>query len=285
MAEKVNYKLKGHEKFPLREGWLNKGLMAVTINPKVFSGNEGPDHLGVGTNMVKSIRHWMQSCNLIEKRKDGEFLTDLAEIIKEKDPYFEDSFTLWILHSNLAKNIGNSTIWYLFFNKFKLEEFNKNDLMNQMQIEIFKIIGKSAPKSSIKDDIDVMLNMYSKVNLKNDDPEDKNICPFSNLGLIKKEDDIYTKVQPDLRKINEMLILYEVSCLFENEKSLSIDRISTGENSLGALYHLSRVSINHYLDVLDTMEYIKVDRTAGLDMVYSVNIKSPLDIVWEYYNR
>lgn len=74
MAEKVNYKLKGHEKFPLREGWLNKGLMAVSINPKVFSGNEGHDHLGVGTNMVKSIRHWMQSCNLIEKRKDGEFL-------------------------------------------------------------------------------------------------------------------------------------------------------------------------------------------------------------------
>lgn len=26
MTNKVIYKLKGHEKFPLREGWINKGL-------------------------------------------------------------------------------------------------------------------------------------------------------------------------------------------------------------------------------------------------------------------
>ena len=32
-------KLKGHETFALREGWLNKGLAKVDANPKVFSEN------------------------------------------------------------------------------------------------------------------------------------------------------------------------------------------------------------------------------------------------------
>ena len=52
-------RLKGHEKFHLREGWIAKGLYGVSKNAKVFTGNEGTDQLGVGTNMVKSIKYWM----------------------------------------------------------------------------------------------------------------------------------------------------------------------------------------------------------------------------------
>ena len=50
-------KLKGHETFALREGWLNKGLAKVDANPKVFSENYGADALGVGSNMAKAIRY------------------------------------------------------------------------------------------------------------------------------------------------------------------------------------------------------------------------------------
>ena len=32
-------RLKGHEKFHLREGWITKGLYGVSKNPKVFTGN------------------------------------------------------------------------------------------------------------------------------------------------------------------------------------------------------------------------------------------------------
>ena len=35
MYEKV--KLKGHESFCIREGWVTKGLLAVQENPRVFS--------------------------------------------------------------------------------------------------------------------------------------------------------------------------------------------------------------------------------------------------------
>lgn len=48
---KWQIKLKGHETFALREGWLNKGLAKVDANPKVFSENYGADALGVGSNI------------------------------------------------------------------------------------------------------------------------------------------------------------------------------------------------------------------------------------------
>lgn len=283
MANKVIYKLKGHEKFPLREGWLTKGIMAANDNLKIFTDSKGPDVLGVGTNMVKSIRYWLLATKLIERRKNTEEISPLAKIIFEKDPYLEDVFSLWLIHSNLVKNIESATVWYMFFNKLDIDEFNKSDLQNQISLELFKYIGASVNEGAVKDDIDVLLNMYSKDMKKYDDPEEKNVCPLSALGLIRKEEETYMKVQPDLRKLNDYVILYELSCMFQNEKSLSIEKIATGEHSLGAIYHLTKVMVNKYLDNLEALGCIKVDRTAGLDVVYPVDIKTPIEIVRAYY--
>ena len=66
MAKK--YKIKGHETFILREGWLTKGLQAVVDNPMVFTDNYGADALGVGTNMAKAIRYWMKTAGILPER-------------------------------------------------------------------------------------------------------------------------------------------------------------------------------------------------------------------------
>lgn len=286
MTKKVNYKLKGHEKFPLREGWINKGISVAKKNgTHIFLEKQGPDMLGVGTNMVKSIRYWMQACGLLVKDGNKEKLSDIAEIIYVNDPYFEDIFSLWILHSNIAKNIKQATTWYMFFNKFNVDSFTKADLNNKMKQELFNYVGQQVTESSLKADVDVMLNMYAKNNNRNDDPEDKIISPFSALGIIKKEDEIYYKIQPDLRKIANELVLYEISCLLGNNKSISIETIASGEKSLGAIYNMTMVTVNKYLDNLETMEYIRVDRTAGLDMVYPLNVKSPTEIIENYYRK
>lgn len=286
MENKVNYRLKGHEKFPLREGWMNKGIFVAKENgTHIFLENRGPDVLGVGTNMVKSIRYWMQACGMLKKDGNKEKISEIAEIIFEKDPYFEDFFSLWLLHSNIAKNIKQATVWYMFFNKFKADSFSKTDLQEKMKQELFHYVGQNVTESSLRDDIDVLLNMYSKGEIRNEDPEDKIVSPLSVLGILKKEDEIYYKVQPDLRKIDNMLVLYEISCLFENETSLSIERIATGERSLGAIYHMTMVTVNKYLDSLESMGYIRVDRTAGLDMVYPSNIKEPIEVIKDYYNK
>lgn len=76
MIKKI--RLKGHETFILREGWLTKGLAAVEKDGTVFSKNSGADALGVGTNMAKAIRYWMQSAGFIGKLKQGSRKTGIT---------------------------------------------------------------------------------------------------------------------------------------------------------------------------------------------------------------
>jgi hypothetical protein len=275
--------IKGHEKFHLREGWIAKGLYGVSANPRVFSGSDGTDQLGVGTNMVKSIKYWMLAMGLIkEGQKNGAELTDLGKMILKYDPFLEDDLSLWLLHSYIAKNNFRSTVWYLFFNKCQAEEFTKEELYTVLRKELISYAETdSFPESSLKDDIDVLLNMYSK-DTKNDDPEDKNKCPLASLKLIKKEGDVYYRQQPDMRHFRDEIILYELGNIFEEESSIGIDYVA----ELAAnIYHLSRVAINTILDRLDNAGYITVNRTAGLDEIYPNKKISVKKIIEDYYTR
>lgn len=284
--EKVKIRLQGHEKFALREGWLTKGLMEISDNPKVFSEREAPDIFGIGSNMVKSLRYWLKAFGLIvENGNAGVKLTDIAQIIQKYDMYFEDIFTLWVLHSHIAKNIDEATSWYMFFNRCDVEDFDREQINSVVGREISKYINnENFSGKSLSSDIDVVLSMYGKVK-EMADPEDKNISPFAQLELIKNNDNFYTKVQTDRRIVSEWNVLYELAFWFKETSSVSIETISYGEKSLSAIYQMNSVAINEYLDRLDALGYIHVDRTAGLDMIYNETVLSPEEIMKEYYRH
>lgn len=281
MEKKIKIRLQGHEKFVLREGWLNKGIMQVAENPAVFLDKEAPDIFGIGNNMVKSLRYWMKAFGLTDE-KTGEF-TNCGKLIKKYDPYFEKNFTLWMLHSNIVKNSGEATIWYLLFNKCDIEELDKDQIVQLLTRELNKYADNiSYSEKSLRNDIDVLLSMYGKVR-EITDPEDKNVSPFAQLDLIKNSDGKYSKTQPDRRKISEWILLFELAEKLNNRTYVSIEEISEGVGSVSAIYQINNVMINEYLDRLDAMGFIRVDRTAGLDMIYRVNDLSQEQVIEEYY--
>ena len=57
----------GHEKFVFRQGWLKKGVDATTEDGLIFTRDEALVKLGVGKNMVRSIRHWCLTAGLLEE--------------------------------------------------------------------------------------------------------------------------------------------------------------------------------------------------------------------------
>lgn len=286
--EKVKYRLQGHEKFVLREGWLNKGLLVVDYQPTVFLDKNAPDIFGIGNNMVKSLRYWLKAFGLIEANGNaGAKLTDTAKIIKQHDLYFEDVFTLWVLHSHLVKNKEDATTWFLFFNRCDIEDLDRAQINAVVGRELIKHLNSSGfPEKSLGSDIDVLLSMYGKAK-EMTDPEDKNISPFSQLELIKTADNTYSKVIPDRRIINEWNVLYELAFWLQDTNSVSIEKISYGENSISAIYQINSVVINEYLDRLDALGYIRVDRTAGLDMIYKKDVSffTPEQVMSEYYKH
>lgn len=281
-------KLQGHEKFSIREGWLNKGMIILADPEKnrIFQDAEASIEFGIGTNMVKSLRYWMKAMGLMdEKAGEGAFLTDTGNLIMKNDIYLEDTFSLWIMHSSIARNIDYATTWYMYFNRCDAAALNKEELEKILIREVTKYAdGKKFSDKSVGSDLDVLLNMYSKEK-RREDPEDKNNSPFSVLGLVKKIDGKYEKVHPDRRIISEWNVLYELANLMKYESSISIEKAISGEMGLEKIYHMSSVLANELLDVLDTMGYIRVDRTAGLDMIYKLKEFDDIEVIREYYAK
>ncbi len=283
---KVKLKLQGHEKFALREGWINKGLMIIPKNPGVFLQQDAPDVFGIGNNMVKSLRYWMRALGLtIEGGTSGVKLSPMGELVAKYDPYIENPFTLWLMHSYIAKNKGDATSWYMYFNYCDANDLEKHQIYTILLRKITQYAGEQKfSEKSLNSDIDVLLNMYSKNKIKSD-PEDKNISPFSQLALIKNTDGKYTKNHPDRRIFSEFVVLYELENMLDGREGLSIDEAVNGENGLAKIYNLTSVMANEYFDRLDAAGYIRVVRTAGLDMIYPVKMSGALKVAEEYYKN
>lgn len=280
----IKIRLQGHEKFSLREGWLNKGLIMVNQDASAFQGKNGPDIFGIGNNMVKSLRYWLKAFGLIQESvTKGASLTEFGELILRHDPYFEDIFTIWLLHSHIAKNAEEATSWFIFFNRIDVEDIEKEYLEAILLREVTKYAsGISFSDKSVKNDLDVLLNMYSKSKVVTD-PEDKSVSPFAQLNLIKNVDGRFSKNHPERKAISEWVILYELASMLEDKDFISIEEAIDGEKGLSKIYQLTSVSANELFDRLESLDYIRINRTAGLDVIYKAKDISAREAIEEYY--
>ena len=127
-------KFRAHDTFFIRKGWLSKGMKYVYNKPDVFvDKNDNPmDVLGIGSNMVKALRYWLQTVGLTEEPNSGrrtQSFTDLGKAIYEHDRFIEETGTLFLLQYKLASNKEEATAWYYFFNEFSMSEFTKEDFV------------------------------------------------------------------------------------------------------------------------------------------------------------
>ena len=266
MANSV-FRIKGHESFIPREGWLNKGIHAVAQDRAVFAKGFGADTLGVGTNMAKSIRYWMKAMGLtIDAGGRGVSLSAIGDVIVRNDPYIEDIFTLWVLHTNLARNKELATSWYLFFNEIEVSTFKREELNGMMMDGLLTLTGMEVlPERSVKDDCSAILSMYCPAKEKNSDPEDKNASsPFAQLGLLSAlGKGGYEKTRPAVDAIDPLLVYYIFADRLITDGYLSIDEVVQGPNMPGKILNLNRVFLNEYLDTLQSHGHIIVNRTAN----------------------
>ena len=130
----IKYTFSGHESFPCKSLWLKKGYDFVN-HERNFNAPDAVIDLGVGKNMVSSIRFWLKSFGLY----DGEHLSELADYLFDevagRDKYMEDLATLWLLHFTMQ--LFRKSRQTLVFNKFKT--CLKNSNTRRYNIAIFKI--------------------------------------------------------------------------------------------------------------------------------------------------
>ena len=281
-------KFKGHESFYIRRGWLYKGLKNVRENEAVFLAKDAMEQLGLGSNMVKSLRYWMQATGLTtecsEHGRRVQYLTPLGQLIWKYDPYMEEMGTLWIIHAKLALQRELATSWYIFFNEFAMQTFQKEDFVRYVQQYT------DAAESSLASDFDCLISTYmSRSLLKGKtDPESNTDCPLGELELLApatRQAKLYCRKEINPKTIPMLVFLAVLYETVGERRELKIKELFSGTAgaSVGRIFQLELVGLMQILYQLEKAGYLKVIRTAGLDVIRLRAEGTALTLVEEYY--
>lgn len=276
-------KMKRHESFSIREGWIAKGIKTIKKNPKVFSSQNATDILGIGNNMVKSLKYWMIATRIIDVSSKNIKLSEFGELLDKYDEYLDDDFSWWMLHVMVALNIEEFYVLNVFFNKCVMQTFSKENL--------FEIISKRLYSKNIKfnentlvDEINMIIKTYC-IDEKIDNPENNFVCPLSNLELIKKiGKNSYVRNKPSVKKLNYLVVYFLILNLIKESDAMSIDDMLNAENGPSKILNLDKNLLNDYLDELRSNKLIDINRTAGLNMVYIRQRLSIKEIFAKYFD-
>ena len=259
------YKFKKNESFYIRDGWFEKALNTIaSSSANVFSKNTGSRMLGIGTNMAKSLKYWLQAAKIIEPSSMKTVLTEFGKMVYKYDRYFESDFTWYLVHYKLCVSKYDCPIFYHFFNS-NIKKMKKSDLINYF-LSVFEDEGVSAKEDYIDDDLSVFLKSYINDEIITN-PEDNYICPLSNLHLIKKTGGSVEKTRPSYSKFSALLVYYCLSSLYEFHSFNIEDSICEVEGPC-FVFNLDKNSYLQYLDELQRNGLITVNKTAGLNTVY-----------------
>ena len=295
----------GHETFPLRYGWLKKVYDAcVPIEKKkkgiitrdLFNNDEAIVTLGVGKNMVSSMRHWSIYTSLLDIDKNKNLvINDFArEIFGDNglDPWLENYATLWYIHWNLSskKNGKNHLYTYLwFFNFLNGTSFEKEALAARINESLKDLPDKKKPSPlTLKRDIDCFLGVYSSRVSKNKTDEDNIESPLTELELISPlvGRNLFQINRGSKPTISIYTFLFALLKFWEfyspNTKTLSFENICYNFMSPGRIFLLNEDSVSEYLSKLAdaTNRKFEYTETAGMKQVILSGEKNIKLDVW-----
>ena len=288
-------RFRAHETFFIRKGWLSKGMKNVAAKPDLFVDHEeNPmDILGIGSNMVKALRYWLQAVGITSEPKSGKRLqsfTPLGESIFNNDRYIEEIGTLYLLHYRLASNKEEASAWYYFFNKFSMQEFSKEDFVTLLHnYVLMEGDGEDVALRSLNDDFACIINTYLpryKANPTRVSPESNIDCPFGELGLVdfsSKSDKTYRKTIPSINTINPWITLAIISDRCGEKDEIGLNELLVGECNIGKIFNLDTLSLLEILHNVEKTGTIKIVRTAGLDVIKVIQHLSFQECVEHYY--
>jgi len=296
----VQHSFSGHETFPFRYPWLKKGFDAAVEDGHVFVRDDAITTLGVGKNMVRSIRHWCLAAGVLaENREGGPGLqpTDLGGLLLADDgldPYLEDPATLWLLHWQIASSRGRAATWFWTFSYFHEPEFTREALTSALYRWTQTLSGKEIAETSLKRDVEVFLRTYvpsrhSRGNIA----EDSLDCPLVDLGLIAQPSDghAYRFRRGAQQGLPEGILLFAVLQFWEwfspAAETLALHDLGRQPGSPGRLFKIDESSLAERLEGIErqTAGGLSYRETAGVRQLYRKVRLDPNEVLADAYAK
>ena len=246
-----------HETFHPRYSWFRKAFLFTEKDPKIFLRKDATVQIGVGKNMVRSIRFWGLAAKLIiehksspNRRRNELATTDIGSAIFGKcgwDCYMEDVGTLWLLHWLLLSPICRLPVWWLAFNELGALEFSDQELIEEVTAHLEANSNWANPNtSSVRKDVTTLLRTYSSLDeLKQAKIEDYLDCPFRELNLIRysRQSKKFRFVQGIKPSLPSEILMYSVLDFIAHSNTggntIDINRLANEPGSPGRIYKLS----------------------------------------------
>lgn len=279
-----------HETFHIRDGWLYKGLRAIEQDPTIFLSEYAPETLGLGKNMVRALRYWMQATGLVEETSGNhtkiQSPTFFGQLVRTHDPYLENDGTLWMIHYYLVTS-GLATSWYWFFNLYAPVEFTREDFIDKLDQWIgLQDEDLVVSQKSLQKDFDCLTRTYlTGKSDKDKSPEDQLDSPLSNLGLLTavrhvdeetgRRQHHYRFEQANTRNIPPLIFLSIILDRQEKERQgssqVSLTQVLREPGNVGRVLNIGARDLEEMImrleDEVPVDLRIRLTKTGGLDQL------------------
>jgi Protein of unknown function (DUF4007) len=271
-TEQEVFRFSGHETFPCRYAWLPKAFSALKRNDRLFADEEeAMIALGVGKNMVRAIRFWVDAIGVARPVKGGgaHEITDFGETIfapGASDPFLEDVRTLWLIHWQLATNVQQPLFaWHYLLNQWQHPEIGRHLVLQAFAKEAVRL-DRDLSRVTLEQHFDTFLHSYVPTRSRKGEVQEDNLdCPLVELELIQKVGErklesggremIYAFRREEKPEITPGLFAYCVGDFWEKcrsmEQTLSFRDVSVAPGSPGQVFKLPEADVRQRLETIE----------------------------------
>lgn len=284
------YTFSGHDSFQCRQLWLKKGYDFV-VQGNNFNQEDAVVKLGVGKNMVASIRFWLKSFNIIDQKdQPTSFGVKLFDDKEGLDPYLEDEGSLWLLHYQLVKT-GFATTYTLIFNELRKEklQFSATNFVSYIKRLSDKYEGIPFNENTLTKDFTVFTNLYKN------DPEAKDIEDsfsgvLSELELVRrigKQKDAQFQIEnSDRESLPASVLLFSILDNPNYGLSVNINNLEYDWNSPGSIFCISRNGLlNKISEIVAENDFVTFTDQAGIKELQFKSKPNSFELLEKYYER
>lgn len=284
-------------------------------DPTVFSSENASVTLGVGKNMVSSIRHWCRASRLIEEGTGqptqlimqlnekktvyhrGEFApTELGSAIFGEngfDPYLDDPATLWLIHWQIATNTNQATAWYWAFNVLRGNQFTPPIFAREVYkwAQQQKQSMRPVSDNTLRRDVNCFIRTYCQSRHSDSVVEETFDCPLVELNLIAElpDSDGYEFQRGSKETLPIEVVVWAIDTFWDSRllwgESLTFSDLMYAPASPGRVFRLDEDTMTAYLENLEQLTggALQYDETTGLKQLYRHRTLNQMDFLKRYY--
>lgn len=227
--------------------------------------------LGVGKNMVRSIRFWAQAAGLIESQKKGSgySVTDFGRFIlgpKGADRFLEDIRTLWLVHWKLCTGQDPLLAWDYLLNRWQDDRVSSSLAVDALAKEVAKVDQRLSPVT-IQQHFDTFLHTYIPTRGRKGDVQEDNLdSPLVELELLIRDGEreadasgrkepVYVFRREEKPDVTPEVFAYCVADFWQGrhpkENTLPFKAVANGHGSPGQIFKIPEQDIRIRLATLE----------------------------------